>query len=118
MKNLIYLIGLLLILNGCGWSWFDKEDPLKIQYELDKKDRAKPDKVKCDCDNPDKLSFGFPEIDKKEKGHVSISNPDYEVMADNQQARIKWQKEGRGYKRCVMRCLEEYNDYLDKLNAE
>lgn len=111
MKNLVYLIGLLLILNGC--SWFQKVDPLDTKFDSRKEDRAQINKIQCDCDDPDPLSLGFPEIDKKEKGHVSISNPDYEVMADNQQGRLKWQKEGRGYKRCIMRCLSNYNDYLD-----
>ena len=55
-------------------------------------------------------------LDAIVKGHISISNPDYEVMADNQQSRLKWQREGRGYKRCILRCLVEYNDYLTEFN--
>jgi len=110
----LVIILLCLCLSGC--SWFNRVAPLDTNFDSRKEDRAKVEKVRCDCDNPDQLSFGYPEIDKREKGHISISNPDYEVMADNQQGRLKWQREGRGYKRCILRCLVEYNDYLTEFN--
>jgi len=105
---------ILLCLSISGCSWFSKTPALDVNYELKKEDRAKPNHIQCDCNDPDKLSLLPPEIKKKEKGFVTLSNSDYEVLADNEQGRIKWHKDGRSYKKCILRCLVKYNLYLNE----
>ena len=114
MKKLSYLIGLLLILNGC--SLFKTVDPLQVQYDLKKEDRPEVPQVICDCEDPEPMTLGIPYPYKKEKGEVRLTNDDYDTMADNQQARLRFQKHGRSYKGCMARCLDSYNKKLNKYN--
>lgn len=113
MKKNALVIGLLLLLSGC--SWFQKVDPLQTKFDLQKEARPKLAHVSCNCDDPDRLSLRDVEVGKNEKGYVRFSNPDYEAMADNEQGRLKWHRDGRGYKKCMLRCLVKYNLYLDRL---
>jgi hypothetical protein len=113
VKKKIYLTGLLLLsISAC--SWVPKVAPVTVKADVSKEDRPKLENISCDCEDPEKLSHRsiFPYA--KEEGVVSIKNKDYDAMAKNQAGRIRFQKHGRSYKRCILRCLKKYNIYLDK----